>query len=55
MSQKAGAGGDPLPPAPGCIALLPYDYVMVSDAQVIELTLVDARWWIVLDVPGRAS
>ena len=52
MYRQTGAGEEPHPPAMMCMALLLQGYMGVSDAEAIELTIVDARWQMVLDCLG---
>jgi hypothetical protein len=52
MYRQTGAGEQPLAPARMCMALLLQGYVGVSDAEAVELTIVDARWQMVLDCLG---
>lgn len=52
MYRQTGSGEEPLPPALMCMALLLQGYVGVSDAEAVELTIVDARWQMVLDCFG---
>lgn len=49
MYRDTGAGKDPKPPAMLAMALLLQAYVGASDADAVELTLVDLRWQMVLD------
>jgi len=49
MYRQSGAGDEPLPPAMMCMALLLQGYIGVSDAEAVEMTIVDARWQMVLD------
>ena len=42
-------GHPPIPPAPLALATLLHAYTRVSDAEVIEATLMDRRWQLVLD------
>lgn len=52
MYRDTGAGSDPIPPAQLCMALILQGYLGVSDAEAVELTIVDARWQMVLDCLG---
>lgn len=52
MYRQTGAGDPPHPPALLCMALLLQGYVGASDAEAIELTLLDLRWQLVLDCLG---
>jgi len=49
MYRQTGAGSEPLPPARLCMVLLLQAYTGISDAEAVELTIVDARWQLVLD------
>lgn len=49
MYRDTGAGREPIPPAQLCMALILQGYLGVSDAEAVELTVVDARWQMVLD------
>jgi Transposase DDE domain/Transposase domain (DUF772) len=52
MYRASGAGKDPKPPAMLAMALLLQAYVGASDADAVELTVVDLRWQMVLDCLG---
>ena len=52
MYRDTGAGSEPVPPALLCMALILQGYSGVSDAEAIELTIMDARWQMVLDCLG---
>src|SRR5436309_588091 len=52
MYRDTGAGKDPKPPARLAMALLLQAYVGASDAEAVELTVVDLRWQMVLDCIG---
>ena len=52
MYRKTGAGAQPLPPAQLCMVLLLQGYLRVSDAEAVELAVVDLRWQMVLDCLG---
>ena len=52
LYRDSGAGAEPVPPALLCMALLLQGYLGTSDAEAIELTVVDARWQMVLDRNG---
>lgn len=52
MYRDTGAGNDPVPPAMLCMALIVQGYLGVSDAEAVELTVVDMRWQMVLDCLG---
>lgn len=49
MYRNTGAGEEPKPPAMMAMAMLLQGYVGASDAETIELTVVDLRWQMVLD------
>lgn len=53
MYRGTGAGKDPTPPALLAMALLLQGYDGVSDAEAVEMTVVDLRWQMVLDRLGR--
>ena len=48
MYRTTGAGLKPCPPALMCMALLLQGYVQASDAEAVELSVMDARWQLVL-------
>jgi len=52
MYRRTGAGCEPLPPATLCMLSLLQAYTSTSDAEAVELTVVDARWQMVLDCLG---
>lgn len=52
LYRDSGAGSEPVPPALLCMALLVQGYLGTSDAEAVELTVVDARWQMVLDCLG---
>ena len=52
MYRQTGAGAEPIAPAILCMALILQGYMGVSDAEAVELTVVDARWQMVLDCLG---
>jgi hypothetical protein len=52
MYRTTGAGKDPIPPALLAMALLLQGYLRVSDAEAVELSVVDLRWQMVLDRLG---
>ena len=52
MYRDTGAGDDPHPPALLCMALLLQGYVGASDAEAVELSVVDLRWQMVLGCLG---
>jgi Transposase DDE domain/Transposase domain (DUF772) len=55
MYRDTGAGDPPHPPALMCMALLLQGYVGASDAEAVELSLVDLRWQMVLDCRGATE
>lgn len=50
-----GAGAPALPPALLCMVTLLQGYVGASDAEAVELAMVDLRWQMVLDCLGCAT
>ena len=52
MYRDTGAGKEPLPPALLAMACILQAYLGVSDAEAVELTVVDLRWQMVLDRLG---
>jgi hypothetical protein len=52
MYRDTGEGKVPVPPALLAMVLLLQAYTGVSDAGAVEMTVVDARWQMVLDVLG---
>jgi hypothetical protein len=52
MYRDTGAGDEPHPPAMLCMALLLQGYVGASDAEAVELAVMDLRWQMVLDCLG---
>jgi hypothetical protein len=55
MYRATGAGEEPHPPALLCMVVLLQGYVGASDAEAVELSLVDLRWQMVLDCLGASS
>lgn len=55
MYRDTGAGRQPLPPAMLCMVTLLQSYMQVSDAEAVELSVVDRRWQMVLDCLGAAE
>jgi len=55
MYRDTGAGSPPQPPGLMCMALLLQGYMGVSDAEAVELTVMDARWQLVLDRLGATE
>jgi hypothetical protein len=52
MYRETGAGSEPIPPALMAMALLLQAYEGTSDVKVVEMTVVDLRWQMVLDRLG---
>jgi hypothetical protein len=52
MYRDTGAGASPTPPALLCLVVLLQAYVQASDAEAVELSVMDARWQMVLDCSG---
>lgn len=55
MYRTTGAGDPPHPPALMCMATLLQGYVGASDAEAVELSVVDLRWQMVLDCLGTVT
>ncbi|MGP8179647.1 MAG: transposase [Acidimicrobiales bacterium] len=55
MYRDTGAGEEPRPPALLCMVVLLQGYVGASDAEAVELSVVDLRWQMVLGCLGAAS
>lgn len=53
MYRDTGAGSQATAPGLMCMALLLQSYSMASDAEAVELTVMDARWKLVLDRLGQ--
>lgn len=53
MYRDTGAGADPVIPALLAMTVLLQGYLGVSDAEAVELTVVDLRWQMVLDRLGE--
>ena len=53
MYRDTGAGLGPIPPALMAMALILQGYLGVSDADAVELTVLDLRWQMVLDRLGH--
>jgi hypothetical protein len=49
MYRQTGAGDEPHAPAMLCMVLLLQGYVGASDAEAVELAVMDRRWQLVLD------
>ena len=52
MYRDTGAGKEPVAPALMAMALVIQGYLKVSDADAVEMTVVDLRWQMVLDCIG---
>lgn len=52
MYRDTGAGAPPHPPALLCMVVLLQGYLGVSDAEAVELSVVDLRWQMVLGCLG---
>lgn len=55
MYRDTGAGTAPHPPALLCMVLLLQGYVGASDAEAVELAMVDLRWQMALDCLGASE
>ncbi len=55
MYRQNGEGKVPVPPALMAMAVLLQAYVGASDAEAVELTMVDARWQLVLGRLGETE
>jgi hypothetical protein len=55
MYRETGAGTAPHPPAMLCMVVLLQGYVGASDAEAVELAMVDLRWQMVLDCLGASE
>ncbi len=55
MYRDTGAGKAPLCPAQMAMALILQGYLGVSDAEAVELSVVDLRWQMVLDRLGETT
>ena len=55
MYRDTGAGKEPVPPAQMAMAVLLQGYVGASDAEAVELTVVDLRWQMVLGCLGATT
>jgi hypothetical protein len=55
MYRDTGAGSDPVCPALMAMATILAGYVGASDAEAVELTVVDLRWQLVLDRLGSTE
>jgi hypothetical protein len=55
MYRTTGAGEEPHPPALMCMVTLLQGYVGASDAEAVELSVVDLRWQMVLGCLGAVT
>jgi hypothetical protein len=55
MYRTTGAGEDPVAPAMLCMVVLLQGYVGASDAEAVELSVVDLRWQMVLGCLGATE
>jgi len=55
MYRDTGAGKEALCPARMAMALIVQGYLGISDAEAVELTVVDLRWQMVLDRVGETE
>jgi hypothetical protein len=55
MYRDTGAGKDPVCPSIMAMAVIMQGYLGVSDADAVELTVVDLRWQMVLDRLGATT
>jgi hypothetical protein len=55
MYRNTGAGKEPVCPARMAMAALMQGYLGVSDAEAVQLTMVDLRWQMVLDCLGNTK
>lgn len=55
MYRDTGAGKEPVAPALMAMALIVQGYLGVSDAEAVELSIVDLRWQMVLDRLGETK
>lgn len=55
MYRTTGAGKEPVCPARMAMAALMQGYLAVSDAEAVQLTMVDLRWQMVLDQLGSTE
>ena len=52
MYRNTGAGDEAVPPALMCMVTILQGYLVISDAEAVELSIVDARWQMVLGCLG---
>lgn len=55
MYRDTGAGKDVVPPAMMAMALVMQGYLGLSDADTVEMTVVDLRWQMILDRLGATT
>jgi hypothetical protein len=55
MYRQTGAGAPPHSPAMMCMVVLLQGYVGASDAEAVELAVMDLRWQMVLDCLGASE
>lgn len=55
MYRDTGAGKDPVCPALMAMATIVQGYMKTSDAETVEMTVVDLRWQMVLDCLGSTE
>ena len=55
MYRDTGAGKDVVPPAMMAMALIMQGYLGLSDADTVEMTVVDLRWQMILDRLGATT
>jgi hypothetical protein len=55
MYRTTGAGAPPVPPALLCMVIILQGYVGASDAEAVELAVVDLRWQMVLGCLGAEN
>jgi Transposase domain (DUF772) len=55
MYRTTGAGDPPHAPALMCMVMLLQGYVGASDAEAVEMSLMDLRWQMVLDCLGAVE
>lgn len=55
MYRDTGAGREPVPPALLAMVILLQGYHGISDAEAVEMTVVDLRWQLVLDRLGETE
>jgi len=52
MYRNTGAGDEPVPPALMCMVTILQGYLQISDAEAVEMSIVDMRWQMVLGCLG---